>query len=78
MYRRIAGAVVAAAASLLVLGATAAPAAAAPPGTYARSHHASYAECDAAGKAGRHLWGVIYFCEQFPTRPDVYVLWVRY
>ncbi|MFD0430508.1 hypothetical protein ACFQ60_33080 [Streptomyces zhihengii] len=48
------------------------------PGTYARSHHASLAECDAAGQAGRHLWGLIYFCEPFPTRPDVYVLWVRY
>ncbi|MGW3400046.1 hypothetical protein ACWGRF_11465 [Streptomyces zhihengii] len=78
MYRRIAGAVVTAAACLLAIGATAAPAAAAPPGTYARSHHASLAECDAAGQAGRHLWGLIYFCEPFPTRPDVYVLWVRY
>ncbi|MER5883239.1 hypothetical protein ABT160_05375 [Streptomyces sp. NPDC001941] len=79
MYRRIAAAVATVVAgSALALG-TAATAEAAPPGFYARSHHASLAECNAAGQAGRNIWGALYFCEPFaPSRPDVYVLWVRY
>ncbi|MGX2992738.1 hypothetical protein JNUCC64_00345 [Streptomyces sp. JNUCC 64] len=65
----------AAAAGLLFASA---PPAAADPFFYQRSHHSSYAECVAAGVAGRPLWGVLFKCEPFPTRPDVYVLWVRF
>ncbi|MFB7938876.1 hypothetical protein ACFWIN_12205 [Streptomyces sp. NPDC127049] len=79
MYRRVAAALATAAtAAALALG-TAGTAEAAGPGFYARSHHASYAECQAAGQAGEWMWGKIYFCEPFhPSRPDVYVLWVRF
>ncbi|MEK9524306.1 hypothetical protein ACIOMM_35170 [Streptomyces sp. NPDC087908] len=79
MYRRIAAALATAAtAGALALG-TAGTAEAAGPGFYARSHHSSYAECQAAGVAGRPLWGALFLCEPFaPSRPDVYVLWVRY
>ncbi|MEU3606362.1 hypothetical protein AB0E83_13025 [Streptomyces sp. NPDC035033] len=79
MYRRVAAALATAAtAGALALG-TAATAEAAGPGFYPRSHHSSYAECQAAGQAGAWMWGQIFFCEPFhPSRPDVYVLWVRY
>ncbi|MCX5228813.1 hypothetical protein ABZY16_36020 [Streptomyces sp. NPDC006553] len=79
MYRRIAAALAtAAAAGALALG-TAGAAEAAGPGFYARSHHASYAACQAAGVAGRPIWGALFLCEPFgPTHPNVHVLWVRY
>ncbi|GGY34466.1 hypothetical protein [Streptomyces omiyaensis] len=79
MYRRVAAALATAAtAGALALGA-AGTAEAAGPGFYPRSHHSSYAECQAAGQAGEWMWGKIYFCEPFaPSRPDVYVLWVRF
>ncbi|MFJ9433234.1 hypothetical protein ACIRQY_26750 [Streptomyces sp. NPDC101490] len=79
MYRRIAAALATAAtAGALSLG-TVGTAEAAGPGFYARSHHASYADCQAAGAAGRPIWGALYLCESFgPPRPDVYVLWVRF
>ncbi|ALO11163.1 hypothetical protein AQF52_5569 [Streptomyces venezuelae] len=80
MYRRTAAALATAVtAGALALG-TAATAEAAPgPGWYARSHHASYADCQAAGVAGYRIWGPIFFCEPLSsTRPDVTVLWVRY
>ncbi|MFF9343103.1 MULTISPECIES: hypothetical protein [unclassified Streptomyces] len=79
MYRRAAAALATAAtAGALALGA-AGTAEAAGPGFYPRSHHSSYAECQAAGQAGEAFWGKIYFCEPFTsTRPDVIVLWVRY
>ncbi|MFE9660808.1 hypothetical protein [Streptomyces sp. NPDC005955] len=76
MLRRLsvlAGAAVAAAGLLFAT----APPASADPFFQPRSHHSSYAECDEAGKAGKNLWGLLYQCKQFPTRPDVYVLWVR-
>ncbi|MFJ2745668.1 hypothetical protein ACIO3O_39105 [Streptomyces sp. NPDC087440] len=79
MYRRFAAAAATILAGALLTLGFSGTAEAAPPGFYQRSHHASLAECDAAGKAGRHIWGALYFCEPFsPSRPDVYVLWVRY
>ncbi|MCX4983616.1 hypothetical protein [Streptomyces sp. NBC_00572] len=80
MYRRTAAALATAAtAGALALGTAGAAEAAPGPGFYARSHHASYAECQAAGQAGYQIWGPIFFCEPFTsTRPDVIVLWVRY
>ncbi|MFC9731410.1 hypothetical protein [Streptomyces roseolus] len=79
MYRRVAAALATAAtAGALALGA-AGSAEAAGPGFYPRSHHSSYAECQAAGQAGYAIWGPIFLCEPFTsTRPDVIVLWVRY
>ncbi|MFJ4686988.1 hypothetical protein ACIQNG_26595 [Streptomyces sp. NPDC091377] len=76
MLRRLSVLVGAAVATAGLLFATA-PSASADPFFTPRSHHSSYAECDAAGKAGKDLWGLLYKCEPFPTRPDVYVLWVR-
>jgi hypothetical protein len=77
MLRRLSVLAGAAVATAGLLFATA-PTASADPFFYARSHHASYAECTAAGDAGRHIWGALYLCKPFhPTRPDVYVLWVR-
>ncbi|MGW1148937.1 hypothetical protein ACWD6I_28820 [Streptomyces sp. NPDC002454] len=54
-----------------------APSAAADPFFFPRSHHASLAECTAAGDAGRHLWGALYLCRPFEGKPGVYVLWTR-
>ncbi|MBD0710646.1 MULTISPECIES: hypothetical protein [unclassified Streptomyces] len=78
MYRRTVAALATVAAAGAVALGTTATAEAAGPGFFARSHHSSYAECQAAGVAGAPLWGQIFFCEPFsPSRPDVYVLWVR-
>ncbi|MFJ7417062.1 hypothetical protein ACIQXD_00390 [Streptomyces uncialis] len=33
--------------------------------------------CHAAGKAGSHLWGLIYKCEPFQGRTDAWLLSVR-
>ncbi|MFH8615790.1 hypothetical protein ACH4E8_12070 [Streptomyces sp. NPDC017979] len=71
------GVLVAALAASAGLVLSAAPSASATGGFYVRSHHSSYAECDAAGKAGAHLWGQIYFCKPFAAKPSVYELWVR-
>ncbi|MEU9619818.1 MULTISPECIES: hypothetical protein [unclassified Streptomyces] len=78
MHRRIAAlAVTACAATALLLG-SASTASAVPPGFYVRSHHASLAECEAAGQAGGDIWGALYFCTPFQGKAGVYELWVRY
>ncbi|MFH8797215.1 hypothetical protein [Streptomyces sp. NPDC017941] len=80
MYRRAAAALTTAAtAAVLALGFAGTAEAAPGPGFYARSHHASYADCQATGQAGYRIWGPIFFCEPLSSaRPDVIVLWVRY
>ncbi|KUF15076.1 MULTISPECIES: hypothetical protein [Streptomyces] len=80
MFRRAAAALTTTAtAAVLALGFAGTAEAAPGIGFYARSHHISYADCQAAGKAGYHIWGPIFFCEPFSSaRPDVIVLWVRY
>ncbi|GHA74423.1 hypothetical protein [Streptomyces termitum] len=79
MYRRVAAALATVATAGAVALGAAGTAEAAGPGFFPRSHHSSYAECQAAGQAGEWMWGKIYFCEPFsPSRPDVYVLWTRF
>ncbi|MER7952872.1 hypothetical protein ABTY59_36385 [Streptomyces sp. NPDC096079] len=80
MYRRRTAAALATAvtAGALALGTAGAAQANPGPGWYPRSHHASYADCQATGQAGYQIWGPIFFCEPLSsTRPDVIVLWVR-
>lgn len=79
MYRRTAAALATAAtAGALALGAAGTAQANPGPGYYAQGSYASYADCQAAGKAGYQVWGPIFACEPFSsTRQDVIVLWVR-
>ncbi|MFF2193512.1 hypothetical protein [Streptomyces sp. NPDC058157] len=79
MYRRAAAALATAAtAGALALGMAGTAEAAPGPGWYARSHHTSYADCQATGKAGYQVWGPIFLCEPLSSdRQDVIVLWVR-
>ncbi|MEU8779191.1 hypothetical protein [Streptomyces sp. NPDC048606] len=80
MYRRTAAALATAlTAGALALGAAGTAEAVPGTGFYARSNHASYTECVAAGRAGYNIWGPVFFCEPFgPARPDLTTLWVRY
>ncbi|MFJ7158749.1 hypothetical protein ACIQUQ_27925 [Streptomyces sp. NPDC101118] len=80
MYRRTAAALATAVtAGALALGAAGAAEAVPGTGFYARSNHASYTECMAAGRAGYNIWGPVFFCEPFgPSHPGVITLWVRY
>lgn len=69
MHRRIAAlAVTACAATALLLG-SASTASAVPPGFYVRSHHASLAECEAAGQAGGDIWGRCTSAPRSRARP---------
>ncbi|MFE7134644.1 hypothetical protein ACFVIM_27665 [Streptomyces sp. NPDC057638] len=76
MIKRL-GVVAGTALATAALALTAAPPATADPFFKPRSTHSSYAECQQAGQAGADLWGLLYKCEPFPGRPDVYVLSVR-
>ncbi|MFB6620256.1 hypothetical protein ACIGFK_35370 [Streptomyces sp. NPDC085524] len=80
MYRRAAAALATVAtAGALALGMAGTAEANPGPGFYARSHHTSYADCQATGQAGYRIWGPIFFCEPLSsTRQDIIVLWVRY
>ncbi|MEU3911665.1 MULTISPECIES: hypothetical protein [unclassified Streptomyces] len=80
MYRRAAAALATAAtAGALALGVAGTAEATPGPGWYARSHHTSYADCQATGKAGYQTWGPVFFCEPLSSdRQDIIVLWVRY
>ncbi|WHM40961.1 hypothetical protein [Streptomyces sp. BPTC-684] len=79
MYRRAAAALATVATAGALALTTAGAAEANPgPGFYPRSHHTSYADCQATGQAGYRIWGPIFSCEPLSsTRQDIIVLWVR-
>jgi hypothetical protein len=79
MYRRTAAVLATAvSAGALALGAAGAAQANPGPGYYANSSYTSYADCQAAGRAGYRIWGPNFTCEPFSAdRQDIIVLWVR-
>ncbi|MFE0427683.1 hypothetical protein [Streptomyces sp. NPDC058953] len=76
MVKRLGLALAAVAASAGLVLSTATPSAATF-GWRVHNHYSSKAECDAAGVAGAHMWGVIYQCKPFAYKPGVWELWVR-